>query len=322
MVLPTEDATPLQKRYSPVVNFSLFMALMAAAIYSWNAGYWWITVLCWPPMWHLGHTMLLAFHEGVHYNLSTNRWANEIRAFNLGAAGWIPLSVYRHLHGYHHARLSTEDDAELWPYTQPNIPRWARIGCAFLELTLGYFVTPLVFLRGVLVDKKMTPELRRRIAWEYLLMIAIWAVILGTIAYHQWWPGFLVGYLIPAMGAANLQTWRKFIEHMGLVGNSPMTLSRTVTHRGPLGKTLSATMLNVNYHGTHHRFGKMHFHELPEATPRAIELDCEPLPTYPTYFSALVDMLPSLANPRCGHQWVAEEVPATDDQETPEAVAH
>ncbi|MEK6237875.1 MAG: fatty acid desaturase, partial [Planctomycetales bacterium] len=224
------ESTKPGLKYSPVFNFSMFMLLMYVAAKSWHVGWWGVTVCCWPLMWHLGHTMLLAFHEAVHYNLSPNLWANEIRGFNLGVAGFIPLSVYRQLHAHHHARLSTEQDAELWPYNQPSYSRPFRIVCAFLELTLAYFFIPLMFLRGILVDKHLTRELRNRIILEYAGIAAIWSVILGSVFYFGWQQGFVVGYVVPAIGAANLQALRLFIEHMGLLGNSPMTLSRTVVH--------------------------------------------------------------------------------------------
>lgn len=297
-------------RYPPLLSPLLYAAVMCAAIAAWRGGHRLIAVACWLPMIQLGHMMLLAFHEAVHYNLSRRRWLNEVRGLVLGLFAFVPLSAYRHVHSFHHARLATPDDAELWPYNQPAAPRWFRIVCAGVELTLSWVFTQLQFLRGILVSGRLTASLRRRIALEYMLSVTVWGLVLALVAVQGWWEEFLVGYAVPALGASNLHAWRKFIEHMGLEGNSPLTSTRSVVPQRRVGRALSAILLHVNYHGTHHRHGQIHFYDLPEAAPQVQAAEPQALPVYPSYFRALLDMLPALANPRVGAQWLSTHPPS------------
>lgn len=290
--------------YPPLLSPLLYAVFLCAAIAAWRGGYWLIAVACWLPMMQLAHMMLLAFHEAVHYHLSSRRWLNETRGLILGMFAFMPLSVYRHVHSSHHAGLATQDDAELWPYNTPTAPRWFRLVCAGVELTLSWLFMQIQFLRGLLISDKLTARLVRRIALEYGLLVAVWGLVLAAIAVRGWWEEFLIGYVIPALGASNLHAWRKFIEHMGLEGNSPMTATRSVFPERPVGQAWSAILLHVNYHGTHHRHGQIHFHDLPEAAPQAQAADPQALPVYPSYFRAMLDMLPTLANPRVGSQWL------------------
>ncbi len=292
--------------YPPMMNVFMFLGFSALTMVLWNQGYWYLSVLCWLPMAHLGHSVLLAFHEAVHFTLSKKAWLNDFRGFVIGSSVGVPLSVYRHLHKYHHSNLSSPQDAELWPYNDPSQPRWFRRLSAAVELTLGFFYTPVIFLRGVLIDKKMSPALRRRIAIEYVLVIAVWVVLLSLVHMGGWWIQFLVGYLIPSMLAANLQTMRKFTEHMGLVGKTPLTLTRSVVDRTWTGRWIAASMLNVCYHGTHHRYGKLAYYDLPEATNKAYRTEAQPIPLYTSYWSAFWAMVPTLADPKCGANWLRE----------------
>jgi fatty acid desaturase len=249
---------------------------------------------------HLGHSVLLAFHEAVHFNLNRNQLVNELHGILLGTLALVPLSIYRHVHRKHHSRLSSQQDAELWPYNQPHAPRWLRVSAAGIELTLGLIFTPLLFLRGVLVDAPANGRIVRRMLGEYGILIAFWAIVCGVLHWQGWWLQFGVGYLAPAILSGNLQSWRKFIEHMGLLGDSPTTLSRTIVHQSTMGRLLAMTMLNVSYHAAHHRYGGIPFEKLPETTRQ--RLNGSSL-LFPSYRAALWDMLPSLLDPQVGSQW-------------------
>lgn len=298
------DDAPSMFSISPVWNMASFWLGFAVSVWSWQAGHYWLTVLSWIWTAHFGHTILLALHEASHYTLSPNRWNNEIRGFLLGASIGVPLSVFRQMHRYHHSKLATADDPELWPYSDPRTSRWFRTVMALLELTCGIFYTPILFFRGVLLDRKMPRDIGRRIALEYGLTIVIWSSTLYMVARNGWWEMFIVGYLIPAIGAANLHSWRKFVEHMGLFGATPLAVTRTVASEGDLlARLTSATMLHIGYHGTHHRFGKLAYHELPTATAKAYTTDAAAVPIFPSYYSAWRHMLPALVDPKCGSVW-------------------
>ncbi len=290
-------------RYPPTLNLVVHLLLMALCVWAWQQGLYLVSVLCWIPLAHLGHGVLLAFHEGVHFNLARSRLDNELRGLVLGTLALVPLSVYRHVHRWHHALLSSAHDAELWPYNQPSVPRWLRVLAAGFELTCGLLFTPLLFLRGVLVDPPADRRLRRRMVLEYLLVAAFWGALLVTIHAGGWWTQFGIAYVVPAILSANLQSWRKFIEHMGLFGDTPTTLSRTVVHESIVGRMLALTMLNVSHHATHHRYGGIAFEKLPETTRHRLN---DHQLRYGSYWQALWAMLPSLANPRVGKQWIEQ----------------
>jgi fatty acid desaturase len=289
--------------YPPALTPVLYMAATIVAIHAWHAGHAMVAVVCWLPLMYFGHMMLLTFHEAAHYHLSENRWANEVRGVMLGMFAFVPLSVYRHVHQFHHARLASEEDGELWPYSHPSVPRWLRIVAAATELTLSWPFTQLQFLRGTFASGRLTKALRSRIALEYAVLTIVWVLAVAIIAEYGWWEEFAIGYAVPMLGAFNIHAWRKFIEHMGLQSNSPTTATRCIVPERPLGRVLSALLLHENYHSTHHKNGNLHFHELAEATPRVHAADPNALPVFPSYRAALLHMLPALADPRVGGQW-------------------
>jgi fatty acid desaturase len=289
--------------YSPALTPVLYVTAGIVAIQAWHAGHTLVAVVCWLPLMYIGHMMLLTFHEAVHYHLSTKRWANEARGVIIGIFAFVPLSVFRHVHQLHHARLASEEDAELWPYSRPSVPRWLRIVAAVTELTLSWPFAQLQFLRGTFATGRLTKAVRGRIALEYAVLAIVWTVAIAMIAEYGWWEEFAIGYAVPMLGAFNIHAWRKFVEHMGLQSNSPTTAARCIAPERPGGRVVSALLLHINYHSTHHRNGNLHFHELAEATPRVHAADPNALPVFPSYRAALLDMLPTLADPRVGRQW-------------------
>jgi fatty acid desaturase len=296
----------------------LFLTLMAGSLVTWMHGWWEITILCWLAQAYVGHVNLLAFHEASHYTLHPNRWLNELQGIFLGAVILTPLSSYRWVHNQHHLYLGTTRDCELWPYTDPRSPRWQRLLAAAGELLLGFFYTPVIFLRGVLVAEKMPRPTVRRLVLEYSLCVALWAVLLTVVISLGITEYFIVGYLVPSLISGNLQSARKFTEHMGLLGSDVPSTTRTVVDPSLRGRLLSASMLHIDLHGPHHLHAKIpHFH-LPEATPLAYEealRDPASANVFPTYAAAIWAMLRTLANPRVGSQWLVRETA----EESPQA---
>jgi fatty acid desaturase len=276
---------------------------MIAAIQAWHAGHVLVVVVCWLPLMYFGHMLLLAFHEASHYHLSENRWMNEARGIVLGMFAFVPLSVFRHIHQFHHAHLASEQDPELWPYSRPSTPRWLRIVAAATELTLSWPFEQLQFLRGTFASGRLTKAVGRRIALEYALLAIVWGLAIAIIATHGWWQEFAIGYAVPMLAAFNIHTWRKFIEHMGLRSNAATAGARCIVPQRWPGRGVSALLLHVNYHSTHHKNSNLHFHELAGATPRVHAAEPNALPFFPSYRAALLDMLPTLADPRVGGQW-------------------
>jgi fatty acid desaturase len=254
---------------------------------------------------HLMHGLLIGFHEASHSLLRRNRKLNEFDGTLIGILSLTSFSLYRAAHQTHHAHLGGERDEELWPFNVPGTPRWARILAAILELTLGILFTPFLFIRSFL--RKGSPirnaKVRRRIWIEYGLTAVFWAAAIAAIAYRNVWTYFLWLYLVPAWLAANMQSWRKYIEHVGLTGDTVNSSTRSIICQTWLGRFLAYSLLHEPYHGVHH-----HQSGLPHgALPKYADL-LEPgsegeMPPFRSYSAALADLFRNLADPRVGAQW-------------------
>jgi fatty acid desaturase len=284
------------------------LGLMAAALWTWQAGLWPLTIVAWLLAGHFAHAKVIALHEAAHGTLNARRFLNELQGTLIGAVIFVPLSAYRICHARHHAYLASPRDPELWPFTMPGTPRWPRRLAAGAEITLGFVYTPLLVLRGVIVSGPLSPDQRRRLLAEYGLSVLIWSTMIGVVAAGGWWAQWSVACLAPMLLAGSFQTLNKYTEHMGLLGDTVLSSTRTVVDPRPWGKLLSRSLLNVDYHGTHHRYAKVPYYNLPAATPYVFDRHAATAPVYATYVAALCAMIRTLTNPRVGRQWLEEEV--------------
>ncbi len=283
---------------------ALVLGLMAAALWSWQQGWWPLLVFVWLLAGHFAHAKAIALHEASHGTLNANPLCNELQGILIGALTLVPLGVYRVCHERHHAYLAEPRDPELWPFTLPGASRSLRLLAAAAEIVFGFFYVPLLFLRGVLVGGKLTRRQRRRILAEYALCGTLWATVLTVVGTNGWWLELLVAVIVPLMVAGSFQTLNKYTEHMGLLGDTVLGSSRTVIDKRPLGKLLSRSLLNVDYHGTHHRYARVPYYNLPAATDHVFDGGDSAGPVYDSYVAALVAMLRTLPNPRIGRQWL------------------
>jgi fatty acid desaturase len=134
-------------------------------------------------------------------------------------------------------------------------------------------------------------------------MIAVWCLILASAAWCGAIRLLLLVFGVPALLAGNMQSLRKYIEHLGLTGSTPLGSTRSVVPRGPIGRLVAFTLFDIPYHGVHHRFAGMPHAKMPEFTSVLTTTRRDEPPPYPTYRSALWDMLRSLPDPRVGAQW-------------------
>lgn len=281
----------------------LHLGVMAAAIVTWSSGWWPITVVLWGVLAWMNHAALTRLHEAAHGTLSRSRVANEGLGILIGTASGTPLGVYRYVHAMHHAHLGRSRDPEFWPYSLPEISRGIRCLYAWSELLAGWIVTPLLYsVRTALAWPTLSRRRRRGLAAEWLLLVGVWTGLILTIGRLGWWEPFVVGHLVGAWLAGTLQTLRKFVEHLGMTGDTILSMTRTVSYRGGLGRAASRSQLHVDHHGTHHRWARIPFQRLPAAT-RIAYGDPSAGPVYPTHLHALRHMLPSLVDPRVGPQW-------------------
>ncbi|MDB6007132.1 MAG: Fatty acid desaturase, partial [Prosthecobacter sp.] len=254
---------------------------------------------------HLMHGAAVGFHEATHGLLRKNRKLNEFDGVLLGVLSFMSFSLYRAAHQLHHMHLASERDEELWPFVHPDMPRWARILAAGIELTLGLAFLPFLFLRIFLRSGSpiRSQKVRRRIWSELVLIVVVWTVVIAAVAHWDAWRYFVWMYLVPAALAANLQSWRKYIEHVGLEGNTANSSTRSIVARGWMGRLVAFTLLHEPYHGLHHMHAGLPHAELPRLAAELEPKAAEERPPYPSYRHALKDLLQKLADPRVGAQW-------------------
>jgi fatty acid desaturase len=286
-----------------IVLFFFIEIVLAAVLHSGSSV--WLAVPLVLIASHLMHGALVGFHEASHGLLTRSRRLNEVDGIILGVLSFTSFSLYRAGHQSHHAQLASERDEELWPFVHPAMPRWGRVLAAFLELTAGLLFTPFLFLRAFLRTGSpiRSKKVRRRIWAELALMVVVWIGILIAVTYWHAWRYFLWMYLVPAILAANLQSWRKYIEHVGLAGSTVNSSTRSIVAQGWLGRLVAFTLLHEPYHGVHHKYAGLPHAELPQLASELLPTAPEERLPYRSYRHALLDLLRSLADPRVGAQW-------------------
>lgn len=276
---------------------------LAAVLHNWSSV--WLAMPLVLLASHLMHGSLVGFHEASHGLLSRRRRLNEVEGVILAILSFTSFSLYRAAHQLHHAQLATERDEELWPFVHPGMPRWGRVLAAFLELTAGLLFTPSLFLRTFLRAGSpiRNKKVRRRVWSELALMVIVWIGIISAVTHGHTWRYFLLMYLVPAILAADLQSWRKYIEHVGLTGSTVNSSTRSIVAQGWLGRLVAFSLLHEPFHGVHHKRAGLPHAELPQFASELLPLAPEERAPYQSYRQALLHLLRSLADPRVGSQW-------------------
>lgn len=285
-----------------VIGLVATQGAIAAAVYH---GWYWLAVPLVLFASHLMHGALIGLHEAAHGMLRKNRAFNEFDGILIGTLSLMSFSLYRAIHQTHHAHLTTERDCEFWPFVKPTTPLWARRLAAAIELNFGLFFTPFVFLRAFL--KQPSPmrskRVRRRVWAELALTVAVWAGVLSAVAVFGVWKYFLWAYFVPAFIAGNLQSWRKYIEHVGMTGASIRGCTRSIVTDTWAGRLWALTLLHEPLHGIHHLRAGVPHSELPQHVDELQPTRPDERTPFPSYRHALLDLVRCLADPRVGSQW-------------------
>ena len=284
--------------------FSAALTEIALGVAVWR-GWIWLALPLVLVTAHFMHGILVGFHEASHGLLRKSRRLNEFDGVLIGVFSFLPFSLYRAVHQMHHIHLARERDTELWPFVLPQVPRWARCGAALFELTLGLFYSPFLFLRTFVGRTPIvrSRKVRRRIWIELVLTAVFWTLLLAAIAFFGVWRYFLWMYLVPAIIAGNLQSWRKYIEHVGLTGNTVNSSTRSIVPKSWFGSVFALTLLHEPYHGVHHQDAGLPHRVLPQFTSVLAPKTPDDVAPFMSYRQALPDLIRSLANPRAGSQW-------------------
>jgi len=288
----------------PLIVFALVVTQVALGLAVFR-GWIWLAVPLMLLASHFMHGALIGFHEASHGLLRKNRLLNELDGIIAGTLSFMSFTLYRAVHQTHHAHLATERDEELWPFVIVSSPRWGRRLAAFIELTAGLAFVPFLFWRiffrkGSFVRSR---KVRRRIWTELVLMVVIWTVILAAVASWHVWTYFFWLYLAPGIIAGNLQSWRKYIEHVGLSGHTAKSATRSIIADTWAGRLLSLTLLHEPYHAVHHLRAGLPHPELPWHAPLLAPTVAGDTAPFPNYRSALMDLLRNLSDPRSGSHW-------------------
>ena len=289
----------------PILSALLFITQVSLGFAVYHSNYWLAVPLVLISS-HLMHGIVIGFHEAAHGLLRKNRLLNEIDGLIIGTLSLMSFSLYRAAHQLHHAYLASERDEELWPFVHPQVSRRARVLAAVLELTIGLLFTPYLFARIFLRTGSpiRNKKLRRRIWTEFAVAAIIWTAILTAVAVFDVWKYFLWLHLLPAWLAANMQSLRKYVEHVGLTGSTVNSSTRSIVAEGWVATFANFTLLHEPYHGVHHWRSGMPHPELP-AHAAALEPNAkEERPPFRTFGAALHDLFIHLADPRVGSQWL------------------
>jgi fatty acid desaturase len=294
----------------PIVSTSLFLTQIVIGWAIARSWYWLVVPLTLLAS-HLMHGILIGFHEASHGLLRKSRKLNDLDGLLIGIFSFMSFTLYRAAHQTHHMHLATEQDEELWPFVLPGTPRWSRILAAVLELTFGIFFTPFLFIRAFLRTNSpiRAPKVRRRIWMEFALVAVVWIGLLSAVAWFGVWEYFLWIYAIPAFIAANLQSWRKYIEHVGMTGCTPNSATRSIVSNTFAGKFVSLTLLHEPFHGVHHKHAGVGHAELPRHADSLLPTEPGDVPPFPSYRHALLHLLHTLRDPQVGPQWQGAGLP-------------
>ena len=307
---PAEEVHWMVRGAFQVLVFALVFteAFLGYAVYR---GWIWAAILSALVASHLMHGTLIGLHEASHGLLRKNRRFNDFDGVLIGVLSLMSFTLYRVIHQTHHAYLASERDFEFWPLSQPNTARWKRCLAVFAELNLGLFYGPFLFLRAFFMPT--TPVRSKRMRWrvwaELGLLVGTWTLVVAAVAFFGLWKYFLWMYLGPALLAANLQSWRKYIEHVGMTGDTVNGSTRSIIANTWVGKLVSFTLLHEPFHGVHHMKAGLPHAELPLHADELQPKNPGELPPFPSYRHAFIDLLQKLPDPRVGPQWRAVEAP-------------
>lgn len=302
-----EDLPPthwVSKAAFPIVSAAMMITQVALG-FAVAAEKAWLAIPLMLLVSHFMHGALIGFHEASHGLLRKNRFINDVDGVIAGILSFMSFTLYRAAHQKHHSHLATERDEELWPFVNVNSPRWFRRMIAFIELNAGLAFTPFLFLRMFFREDTFirNRKVRRRIWMELGLIVAVWTGILWAVAHYEVWTYFLWIYFIPGIIAGNLQSWRKYIEHVGLSGHTARSATRSIVADTWSGKLLALTLLHEPFHGIHHLRAGLPHAELPRHAPLLDPSEDGDVPPFPNYRSAIKHLLHHLADPKSGSHW-------------------
>jgi fatty acid desaturase len=306
----------------PLIGAGLLLSQVGLG-FAVHHGWIWLAVPLVLLVSHFMHGALIGFHEASHGMLRKNRFLNEVDGVLAGVLSFMSFTLYRAAHQTHHMHLATERDEEMWPFVNVDTPRWARRLAAVIELNAGLFFTPFLFWR--IFFRKDTiirsRKVRRRIWGELAMIVGFWTATLTAVAFWDLWEYFFWLFLAPGVIAGNLQSWRKYIEHIGLSGHTARSATRSIIADTWSGRLLSLTLLHEPFHGVHHLRAGLPHYELPLHADSLTPVTEGEVAPFPNYRSALKHLFQTLSDPRVGSHWPDPQPDAAPRSNRPRTAA-
>ena len=281
-----------------------FFALLGAITWALSEGYYAPLVPLVLAQAFVMHAYLIAFHEAAHGALCPVGFVNGYLGRVTGLFSFMSLTLYRASHHWHHAYIGDVRDEEFWPLNDPTATRGKRRCAAFCELFLAYC-------------GRRSCSCGRSCAWEPRCANLpsggssgqncsrwcwFWVAVGAAVVWFELLPVFVAGYLVPAVIAGNVQSWRKYVEHVGLTGSRAVALTRSVRNPSRTGRLIAWLLFQEPYHDVHHLYPKVPQEALPAVAAAENPLPPE-LPVFPNYTAALRDLLRGLGDPKFGKAW-------------------
>ena len=185
------------------------------------------------------HLAFTVWHEGVHRNVSSRLWVNNV----VGVVGMFPYMtpyfMQKWIHLQHHQRLNERDDPNVI-YTDG--PLW--------QLPLRY-PRALGYARKLLTRDPRKPAERRSDGLQVVAVLGVYAL--------AWWNGVLLDvlllWLLPVVIAKLVMDW--YINYLPHVGLPPHRfLGTRVIDVG----WFTPLILGHNYHAIHHLWPTIPWH--------------------------------------------------------------
>lgn len=283
-----------------LLNFLCLLVVVSIGFFALKNNYPVLLFASWVVFVPFGHAHVMAFHESVHGTLGPNKTANEIKGWCLAVMLATPMSAYRVTHSTHHSSLGREDDQEMWPYNRTDLTKNVRRSVLLLELIFGFPCAVVLNWRGAL-KAEVSVNIKRRVLLEMLLVAGIWCCLILVLTYHGLGTAFLLCYLVPANLTGFFQSLRKFAEHLGMFGENPAEMTRTVLPRSAFESALCWINFYECMHAPHHMDATVCFRNLPTTT---IGLHSSgKIKIQRSYWRALKEALPYFLDPKLGPSW-------------------
>lgn len=254
--IPDDIARLSRLRWRPrVVELTVFTALAAGGMTLAGAGY--VDGAAMTTAMGIGvaavglNALVLLMHEGMHGLLFANRLANRLVSVLLGSTFLMSFSAYRVMHIRHHEYLGDPRDPDDYRnYTSRRRLVWCL---HFVRLTLG----PLLYIALIplFALRYGSPAERRRIAGEYLVLAAIYTVVVRFADVSL----LLVAWIAPLVLVGAMTAIRGFAQHGITDAGDPYLASRTLMPH-PI---VAFALLHENYHLEHHLFPQVPSYHLP-----------------------------------------------------------